>query len=111
MVTSLRFWLISSFSAVLLICLVAIWLFVNAMNNAQKLEDYHSNLKTTRILLLETNKLKEDILLGDFNEHGFYTSQFSDPERHFKALNKTTNYYLRYLERSKITQNYKLGWK
>jgi serine phosphatase RsbU (regulator of sigma subunit) len=111
MATSLRSWLISSFSAVLLICLLAIWLFINALNTSKKLEDYHSNLKTTRILLLEINKLKEDILLGDFNEHGFYTSRFSTPEQRFKALNKKTTYYIHYLEQSKITKNYKLEWK
>lgn len=111
MVTSLRFWLIASFSVVLLICLLAIALFINSINKSKKIEEYHSNLKTTRILLLETNKLKEDILVGDFNETGFYTSSISDPEIKFHELKKKVSYYIRYLERSKITENYKLEWK
>lgn len=111
MVTSLRFWLIASFSVVLLICLLAIGLFVNSINKSKKIEEYHSNLKTTRILLLETNKLKEDILIGDFNETGFYTSSSSAPEIKFNILKKKVRYYIRYLEQSKITENYKLEWK
>lgn len=111
MLTSLRFWLISSFGVVLLICLIAIFLFINSINKSQKLEDYHSNLKTTRILLLETNKLKEDILIGDLNDSTFYNNAFSAPEKKFMSLNSKTNYYIRFLENSRITDNYKLEWK
>lgn len=111
MLTSLRFWLISSFGAILLICLIAISLFINSINKSKKIEDYHSNLKTARILLLETNKLKEDILIGDFNDTTFYNNELSSPEMRFKELNKKINYHIRFLERSKITANYKLEWK
>ncbi len=111
MVTSLRFWLIASFSAILLICLLAIALFVNSINKSKKIEEYYSNLKTARILLLETNKLKEDILIGDFNETGFYTSSISAPEIKFRDLKKKVGSHIRYLEKSKITDNYKLEWK
>ncbi|PBQ34163.1 hypothetical protein CNR22_21115 [Sphingobacteriaceae bacterium] len=111
MLTSLRFWLICSFSAILLICLIAIFLFINSINTSKKLEDYHSNLKTTRILLLETNKLKEDILIGDFNDSTFYSEAFSAPEKKFSDLNKKTKRALRYLEKSSITDAYKLEWK
>ena len=111
MLTSLRFWLICSFSAVLLICLIAIFLFINSINTSKKLEDYHSNLKTTRILLLETNKLKEDILIGDFNDSTFYSEAFSAPEKKFSVLNRKTNHAIDFLEKSPITDAYKLEWK
>ena len=111
MVTSLRFWLISSFTAILLICLIAIFLFLNSLKNSKKIENYYSNLKTTRILLLETNKLKEDILIGDFNDSSFYTGKNSHPEIRFNLLNKRTNYYISNIEKSEITEKYKLEWK
>jgi len=111
MLTSLRFWLISSFGAILLICLIAIFLFINSINKSQKLEEYHSNLKTTRILLLETNKLKEDILIGDFNDSAFYSSAFSGPEKRFIDLNAKTSDYISYLQKSKITDKYQLEFK
>ena len=94
-----------------MICLIAIFLFVKSTKDSQKLEDYHSNLKTARILLLETNKLKEDILIGDFNDSSFYSSSFSLPEKKFNALNKKTNYFISYLEKARITDDYKLNWK
>ncbi len=106
MVNSLRFWLAASFSTVLLICLIAIWLFISSINTSRKLEDYHSTLKTARILLLETNNLKEDILLREFNDHGFYTSSLSDPETKFKMLNRKVNHYIGKLESSPITHNH-----
>lgn len=111
MVTSLRFWLISSFSAILLIYLGAAWLFTNSLNKSKTLEDYHSDLKITRILLLETNKLKEDLLIGDLSETNFYTKKFSDPEQQLELINIKTRRYIHSLKESKITKNYKLGGK
>jgi serine phosphatase RsbU (regulator of sigma subunit) len=111
MVTSLRFWLIASFSIVLIICLVAIFLFVNALNQSKQIETYHSYLKTTRILLLETNKLKEDILISDLKDSSFYNSNNSDAEIRFNHLNKRTTYYIENIEKSSITKNYQLEWK
>ena len=111
MVTSLRFWLIAAFSAILLIFLAATYLFINSINQSKKIEEYHSNLKTTRILLLETNKLKEDILIGDFNKNGFYASGTSTLELEFTQLKEKVGSYIRYLENSKITEMYKLSWK
>lgn len=103
MLNSFRFWLISAFSTVLLICLVAIWLFINSLNTSKKLEDYHSVLKTTRIQLLETNNLKEDIFLRDVSDSGFYAGSASSPEQKFKVLNRKMNASIRVLERSEIT--------
>ena len=99
MVTSLRFWLISSFTAILLICLIAIFLFLNGLKNSKKIENYYSDLKTTRILLLETNKLKEDILIGDFNDSSFYNGKNSHPEKRFNLLTKKTSYYISNIEK------------
>jgi serine phosphatase RsbU (regulator of sigma subunit) len=110
MFSSLRFWLISSFGAVLFICLIAVFLFINSIKKSRTLEDYHSVLKTTRILLLESNKLKEDILIGDFKE-AFYQSGNSEPEKRFRTLNTKTAVYIKYLENSKITDGYRLEWK
>src|SRR6218665_1639810 len=104
MVNSFRFWLISAFSTLLLICLIAICLFISSLNTSKKLEDYHSQLKNTRMLLLETNNLKEDIFLGDVNDSGFYTGASSGPEQKFKALNHKMNASIRFLEKSEITQ-------
>ncbi len=109
--TSIRSWLIFSFTVILLICSVAVLLFVTSYNKSRKLEDYLFNLKTTRILLLQTNKVKEDILLGDYNETGFYSRDISLPEKKFQSLQKKTAYYLDYLEKSTITEHYKLNWK
>ena len=109
MINSLRFWLISSFSVVLFICLIAIWLFIRSINTSKELEDYHSILKTTRILLLETNNLKEDILVRDFNDSGFYTSNLTRPENKFRTLNRKINGYIDYLEHSEITRSQGLG--
>lgn len=109
--TSLRFWLISAFGAILSICLMTIFLFINAVNKSKKFEDYHSNLKTTRILLLETNKLKEDILIGNFNDSVFYSPASSGTEEKFEELNKKANKFISYLLQSKITTSYQLQWK
>lgn len=109
MVNSLRFWLISSFSTVLLICLIAIWLFINSIETSKKLEEYHSVLKTTRILLLEANNLKEDILTRDFNDSGFYAGGVSATESEFKSLNRKINERMAYLKSSDITQRHQLG--
>ncbi|MBL7934155.1 MAG: SpoIIE family protein phosphatase [Bacteroidia bacterium] len=111
MVTSFRSWLILSFGVILLICLVAIGLFVTSLNKSKKLEDYHSNLKTTRILLLEINKLKEDILAENAPGNGFYTDSFSEPERRLHDLKIKTRSYIQYLLKSKITSDNKLEWK
>lgn len=105
MTSSLRLWLISSFSTVLLICLIAIWLFINSINTSKRLEDYHSVLKTTRILLLETNKLKEDILVGDLRDTGFYNPIVSNSEKKFIELNKGIGKNISFLQRSEITIN------
>lgn len=105
MTTSLRLWLISSFSIVLLICLIAIWLFVNSIESSKKLEDYHSVLKTTRILLLETNKLKEDILIGDLRDTNFYVQKVSYPEKKFRNLNNKIIRRIAYLEKSDISRH------
>lgn len=104
MISSLRLWLVSSFSTVLLISLIAIWLFINSINTSKKLEDYHSVLKTTRILLLETNKLKEDILVGDLNDTGFFHSQVSYSEKKFRDQNRKISDNISFLEKSAITR-------
>lgn len=111
MVTSFRSWLILSFGVILLICLVAIGLFVSSLNKSKKLEDYHSNLKTTRILLLEINKLKEDILTENVLGNGFYSDSFSEPERRLYDLKSKTRSYIHYLLKSKITSDNKIDWK
>lgn len=111
MVTSFRSWLVLSFGVILLICIIAIGLFISSLNKSKKLEDYHSTLKTTRILLLEINKLKEDILTGNVNGNGFYSDSFSEPERRLRDLKKTTRAYIQHLLTSKITQDALLEWK
>lgn len=108
MVTSLRSWLILSFSALLFICLTAIYLFVSAINKSKKIETYHVHLKNTRILLLEINKLKENILIGDHDETRFYTSKMSELEHRFLDLKARTQHHLHHLESSKITEDYLL---
>ncbi len=111
MVTSFRSWLVLSFGVILLICLIAIGLFINSLHTSKKLEDYHSNLKTTRILLLEINKLKEDILTGNVNGNGFYSDSFSEPERHLRDLKIKTRAFIHHLLKSKITTDNHLEWK
>ena len=108
MTASLRFWLVSSFGAILLICLVAVFLVISALNHSKELEDYHANLKTTRILLLETNKLKESIFLEAYNDSTFYTSTESQKEKKFNFLRNETTAYLTSIENSEITSNFKL---
>jgi serine phosphatase RsbU (regulator of sigma subunit) len=103
MINSFRFWLISAFSTVLLICLIAIGLFISSLNTSKKLEEYHSVLKTTRILLLETNNLKEDIFLREASDSGFYAGASSGPEQKFKTLNHKMTISIRSLEKSEIT--------
>jgi serine phosphatase RsbU (regulator of sigma subunit) len=111
MITSLRFWLISSFYTVLLICFIAVGLFVKTINKSKKLEAYHSNLKSTRILLLEINKLKEDILQGDFDHTDFFSKEISEADKRFDFLNKKTKNYIHLFETSPITKEYNLETK
>lgn len=105
MIGSLRIWLISSFSAILLICTIAIWLFANAINTSKKLEEYYFNLKNTRILLLETNRLKENILLEEFNDSSFYNRTISTPEKKIKEYNSEIKKQIALLKSSSITIN------
>jgi len=111
MVTSFKSWLILSFGVILLICLLAIGLFITSLKKSKKLEDYHSNLKTTRILLLEINKLKEDILTGNVNGNGFYSDSFSEPERRLRDFKTKTRFQIQNLLKSKITIENQLEFK
>jgi len=111
MIISLRFWLVSSFAAVLLICCAGIFLFLNYTEKSKNIEDYHSNLKTTRILLLESNKLKEDIFFGENNDDNFFKVSDSKIEQTFKNLNKKTVFYIRLLKKSELTSTYALNFK
>ncbi len=108
---SFRLWVISSFVIILLICGVGVWLFINSLNKTNHLENFHSNLKSTRILLLEVNKLKEDILVVDFNETGFYTNNVSLTEEKFQILNKKITTFVSYFEQSNILEKYALRKK
>ena len=111
MIISLRLWLVSSFAAVLLLCFSGIFLFLNYVNKSKSIEDYHSNLKTARILLLESNQLKEDIFIGENNNDEFFRVHNSKVEKAFKDLNSKTVYYIHLLEKSDITAAYTLNWK
>jgi hypothetical protein len=82
---------------------------MTAMNRSQQLGNYYSILRTTRVLLLEANKLKEDLVTGDFSENGFYTNKVPMPEYRLNILTNKTHYYLGYLAGSKITTLYHLG--
>lgn len=109
MFTSIRFWLISSFSLILLTCLLAALLFNNAINQSNRLEDYHLKLKTLRIHLHEINKLKEDMLVIAFNEAGFYDKKLSDVELKFWALNRKIRRSIIFFKSSPITTAYSLS--
>jgi serine phosphatase RsbU (regulator of sigma subunit) len=106
-----RLWVISSFVVVLLICSIGVWVFINSINKTNDLENFHSNLKSTRILLLEVNKLKEDILVVDNSETKFYTNNVSITEERFKELNLKITSFLHYFEKSKILEKYSLQKK
>lgn len=108
MLNGLRAWLISSFGAILLTFLIVAGVFISSINNSEKLEDYHSDLKTTRIFLLETHKLKEDIMMGDVNGDS-YEKQFSELIKKYQKLNKKNASYLRRLQTSPIAHDYDLA--
>jgi len=108
---SFRLWVISSFVIILMICGIGVWVFINSLNKTNHLENFHSNLKSTRILLLEVNKLKEDILVVDFNETGFYTNNVSITEERFKVLNIKITGFVGYFEKSNILEKYSLRKK
>jgi serine phosphatase RsbU (regulator of sigma subunit) len=110
MVNSLRVWLISSFTAILLICIVAAWLFINSINQSKEIEDFHSNLKTTRILLLEAYKLKEDITLSNVSGTSF-EGQFIELQKEYEKINIKTNNYISILENSVIIEENNLYQK
>ena len=109
MVTNFRFWLISSFGAILLICIFSIIYFSNSITTYHQLVDYHANLKTARILLLETNKLKEDVFIGTQTDSNFFTSEKSWQELKFQKLNHQTNEFLSKMENNSITNRYELN--
>lgn len=108
---SFRLWVISSFVIILMICGLGVWVFINSINKTNHLENFHSNLKSTRILLLEVNKLKEDIMVVDLNESGFYTNNVSVTEERFQKLNSKITAFVGYFEQSNIIEKYSLQEK
>ena len=69
---SLRFWLIFSFSLIFSICLLALLLSIYNQNQINKIELRIQQIQDVRITFLETNKLKEDIFIGDLINPQFY---------------------------------------
>jgi serine phosphatase RsbU (regulator of sigma subunit) len=108
MASSLRFWLLFSFSIVLSTCLIAIWLFISAMNRAKSLESYKSNVTNLRTLVFETNRIKEEILFGEENRSEFYTSSRSRQEQRFHQKQQQIAACLKYLFGSSHTSKYHL---
>ena len=108
MFSSIRFWLVSLFSFLILICLIASFLFFSAMSHSRDLMNYHSHLKATRIAVFEINKLKEDILLSNSGREDFFSSQTSPIENKFRNLNHFADTLIRFFNKSPITARYKM---
>lgn len=69
---SLRFWLILSFSLIFVICLSALLLSFYNQQQLYKIETHLQQIQNLRIAFLETNKLKEDVFIGDLITPQFY---------------------------------------
>ncbi len=77
---SLRFWLIVSFFIVTIISLTTLLLFITNQNRIDNLEEYINTLQRTRIALLETNRIKEDIFISELINPNFHEKKKSSQE-------------------------------
>lgn len=109
--TSLRFWLIISFSLIVSIFLGVFFVFINAQNETEKLESYIYTLQNTRIALLETNKIKEDIFISELINPNFYEHSSSLQERKLNVSFNKVNKLIHTLKKSKLTKENKFTGK
>jgi len=104
---SLRFWLTFSFSAVIVVCLMALILSIKTQNETNELELYIQQLLNARIKLLETNKLKEDIFISELINPTFYEQKNSLPERKFNVSLTNLRRQIKLLKKSEVTSKNK----
>lgn len=102
---SLRFWLILSFSTIVFIFLIVFFIFINSQVETEKLESYIYTLQNTRIALLETNKIKEDIFISELINPRFYEQNNSLQERKLNISFDKINKLIHTIKKSPITKD------
>lgn len=102
---SLRSWLTVSFTIVILISLTILLIFVRNQYSINKLDEHRDALQRTRILLLETNQIKEDLFLSELINPEFYEQNPSPQERKLDSYFNRTNHLLLKLQHLKLSHN------
>jgi serine phosphatase RsbU (regulator of sigma subunit) len=103
---SLRSWLIISFTFIIIFCSIVFVVFLQTQNKTNQIDDLITLLQNSRILLLETNKIKEDIFLSELINPNFYTSEHSMQERKLNVSFKKIQHTLKALKESTISDEY-----
>lgn len=101
--SSLRFWLIFSFTIVIFITITTLFIFISNQRSIDKLEASIDILQNTRIALLETNRIKEDIFISELINPDFYENEYSLQERKLDVYFNRTYKLLSKLKKSGLT--------
>jgi serine phosphatase RsbU (regulator of sigma subunit) len=99
---SLRSWLTISFTTVILISLTILLIFIKNQHSIDSLDSDRDTLQRTRIVLLETNRIKEDLFLSELINSRFYEQNPSPQEKKLDVYFNKTTHLLQQLQRSKL---------
>lgn len=108
---SFRFWIVVSYTIILAICYLSVFILYRAFDRVNDFDVFHAELKRLKLSLFETNKLKEDILTVNIGETIFFTGNTSLTERNFWIQDAKFRHHLNWLQASAITTDFDLKQK
>lgn len=103
---SLRSWLVVSFASIIAFCAFVFVFFLHTQKKTNQIESFITLLQNSRILLLETNKIKEDIFISELINPEFYESENSTQERKLNVAFTKIMQTLSNVKRSPIATEY-----